>query len=823
MMLQLLLRKPIITLSIILATVAYISTYIPYVNIDASPDSLLLDSDPDLKYYREVHRQYGSEEYVIVGFTPTAELYAPKTINFIENLTAQFNKIPGVTGTTSMSNVPLLQQRDENSKSSSISFLNLTNDATNIDLAKQEFADSPLYTSNLVSPDATTTAFKVDIQSNKTMEALQEDKYVILDKLAADSPHIDELNTQLELINEKILEQRDITGSLYKEVLTDIRSILETHQNIGEFYLAGGPLIANDIKDFVNSDISTFGITIILMMCLVLFVFFRNISWVFLPLICAIMNVLLVAGLLGLFGLQLTIISSNFVSLLIIFSTSLSIHVIIRYQEICSKSKCSDTENIIEAAKQISTPCIYMVATSVTAFFSLIASDIKPVINFGIIMIIGLLCAFFLAFTLLPTLIKIINPPTTDIKDDERSVFLAKILALVMNNKTTSTLTIVGIFIISLFGISQITVENRFIDYFKASTDIHQGLLLIDQDLGGTVPLEIVLEAPEKSTEVVIDNDEEDDEFADFFDIAEESNFTHESYWYNRSGIKKIRTIHKYLESQEQIGKVLSLSSTEEVFRTVNKGEELEDFYLAIIYKKAPDLIKNTLISPYISVDGSQARILARVKDSDKTLVRNELLKKINEDIGSGMIHNGETFRLSGVSVLYNNVLQSLFRSQILTLGTVFVCILLMLLILFRSFKLAIIGTIPNVFTAFFILGSMGLLNIPLDIMTITIAAITIGIGVDYAIHYIHRFKKEIKNNTNYPDATYTVQTTVGKALYYTSVTITIGFMILTSSSFKPSIYFGLFTSIAMLVSLLATFTIIPLLLNYLRPIKTAS
>lgn len=823
-MLQLLLRKPIITLSIILAMVAYVSSYIPHVNIDASPDSLLLDSDPDLKYYREIHRHYGSEEYVIVGFTPSTELYAPETINFIEQLTAQFNQISGITGTTSMSNVPLLEQRDENAKNSSISFLNLANDETNIELAKKEFANSPLYTNNLISPDATTTAFKVDIQSNKTMEALQDDKYVILDKLAAQSAHEEQLNEQLRQLNEKLLEQRDITAALYKQVLTDIRAILDTHQAAGEFYLAGGPLIANDIKDFVNSDISTFGISIIVMMCLVLFVFFRNISWVFLPLICAIMNVLLVAGLLGLFGLQLTIISSNFVSLLIIFSTSLSIHVIIRYQEICSKSKCSDTDNIIEAAKQIATPCIYMVATSVTAFFSLIASDIKPVINFGIIMIIGLLCAFLLAFTLLPTLIKIINPPTTDIKDDERSVFLAKILALVMNHKTASTLSIIGIFVISLFGISQITVENRFIDYFKSNTDIHQGLLLIDQDLGGTVPLEVVLEAPIKqpAVEKVIEEAEED-EFADFFDIADESNFTNESYWYNRSGIKKIRAIHEYLESQEQIGKVLSLSSTEEVFRTVNKGEELEDFYLAIIYKKAPELIKNTLISPYISKDGSQARVLARVKDSDKTLVRNELLKKINKDIDSNFISDGESFRLSGVSVLYNNVLQSLFRSQILTLGTVFVCILLMLLILFRSFKLAIIGTIPNVFTAFFILGSMGLLNIPLDIMTITIAAITIGIGVDYAIHYIHRFKKEIKNNTNYPDATYTVQTTVGKALYYTSVTITIGFMILTSSSFKPSIYFGLFTSIAMLISLLATFTIIPLLLNYLRPIKTSA
>lgn len=817
-MIDLIIKKPIIILAIILALVAGLSTYIQYINVDASPDSLLLESDPDLEYYREVHREYGTDEYIIVGVEPNGNLYSAETISFINQLTTQLQKISGVSAVASATNVPLLQQTYRDADKGITSFRNLISPDVNIEKARKEFSTSPLYARNLVSDDSKTTAIKVDIQKNQTLVSLLQQKYVLLDKIDAASSADSALNTELENINKEIPVQRALINDRYKDVLTAVRDIISQHSAQGKFYLAGAPLLAHDIKTFVNSDIKVFGLTIIAIMLIVLFIFFRKFSWVILALSCAFLNVFLVAGLIGLFGFQLTIISSNFVALLIIFSITLSIHVIIRYQEVSAKNPSGGQSNLVEAITQIATPCIYMVATSAIAFFSLIVSDIQPVINFGLIMIMGLFCAFFLTFTVLPALIKLINPTINTEKEGKPSLFLAGILEVVMNNKTISTISLIGVFALSLFGISQITVENRFIDYFKASTDIYQGLTLIDQKLGGTVPLEVLLESPEVIEEESID---EDDEFADYLEEAEEDNFTQQSYWYNRRGIKKVRKIHDFLESLDQVGKVLSISSTEQVFRQVNKGEELEDFHLAVVYKKIPEKIKNVLISPYISSDGGQARILARIKDSDHTLIRNDLLNKINNEISDKFIAPGESMRLSGISVLYNNVLQSLYRSQILTLGTVFVCILLMLLILFRNFTLAIIGTLPNIFTALFILGAMGLLKIPLDIMTITIAAITIGIGVDYAIHYIHRFKKEIHTNGDYFEAIKTVQTTVGKALYYTSVTITLGFIILVSSSFKPSIYFGLFTSIAMIVSLLATFTIIPLLMNLLRPIKT--
>ena len=816
-------RKPIVVLVLMFSLVSVCSIYIKNLNIDASPDSLMLEGDPDLKYYREVHRSYGTDEFIIVGFKPKKEILNTHTISFIESISDKFNKIEGVSSVTALSNVPLLLQTQRDKKSGQTSFLNLLSPQVDLAKAKDELTSSPIYVNNLVDDDFTTTAIKVDIQKNKTLVDLLEKKYLFLDKQKNQS--LDESEEmELEEIRNNILLERKIINQRYKDVLKSVREIISNVGNEGEFYLAGAPLIGNDMKVFVKKDIKTFGVAILSVMIFVLFLFFRKPAWIFLALVCAVLNVLLVAGLASLLGFQLTIISSNFVALLIIFSVTLSIHVIIRYQEVQELHPNKTLDNNLEVAlSQIITPCFYMVLTSAIAFFSLVVSDINPVIIFGYIMILGLACAFLLTFTVLPALIKIIKPESRELDEDRSATLLENLLNAIVDHKALTITIVLGMFFLNMVGISQITVENRFIDYFKNTTDIYQGLEFVDQNLGGTVPLELVLEAGPDHEEEVNEDVEEDEEFGDYLANLEgtQDDFTAKSYWYNRSGINKINKIHNYLESLPQVGKVLSLSSTEEVFRTLNKGEPLEDFHLSLVYTKVSDNVKKILISPYVSNDGKQARILARIKDSDHTLIRNDLLTKIQTDLNADFINDGETVRLTGISVLYNNVLQSLFRSQILTLGTVFVCIFIMLVILFRNFKLAIIGTLPNIFTALFILGLMGVFGIPLDIMTITIAAITIGIGVDYAIHYIHRYKKEFAQNGDNFQAIHKSQTTVGKALYFTSITITLGFIILVLSNFVPSIYFGMLTSIAMLVALFATFSIIPLLLCTMQPLES--
>lgn len=806
----------------VLALIAATSPYIKRLDIDSSADSLMLESDPDLKYYREVHRHYSTDEFLIVGYKPNGEMLSQETILVLDGLVRKFENLERVEAVTSITNVPLLMQPIKDEETGSIEYPNLMSPEVDIDKAREEFTTSSIYLDNLVNRNLGMTAIHVGFYKNQVLWDLQEQRYALLQK-QDDGSITDAEEVELESVRTDIREQRDLSNDHYRQVLTSMRADLSDLGDSGQFYLAGAPLVNNDMKDFVRQDLTTFGAAIAVIMVIVLLIFFRSLAWVFLALVCAVLSVLLVSGLIGLMDYQLTVISSNFVALLLIFSIALSIHVIIRYQEIQSLNPDAGTrENTGTAVSQIVTPCLYMVLTTAIAFFSLTVSDIRPIITFGHIMILGLFCAFLLTFTVLPALITLFEPRPRQVRNDTSSVLLERVLKLVLGNKTTAAVILTGMFLFSLVGIGQLTVENRFIDYFKKSTDIYQGLAVIDQELGGISPLEVILDATRETTPE-IDISGEDDEFDEFDDYLAgledtQDDFTATSYWYNRLGIRKIDRIHKYLEGLPEIGKVLSLSSIEEVMRLVNDGEELEDFHLSMIYSKVPENVKQAMIAPYVSADGNQARILARIRDSDPSLVRNDLLNKIRADIDGSLVRDNEEFRLTGISVLYNNVLQSLFHSQILTLGTVFACILVVLTFLFRSLKLALIGALPNMFTVLFVLGLIGMSGIPLDIMTITTAAITVGVGVDYAIHYIHRYKRERARSRGNLEAIRTAQTTAGKALYFTSITISLGFVILVLSSFFPSIYFGLLTSIAMLISLFATFSVIPLLLETTAP-----
>ena len=809
--------------TVILVVLALIASTVPYIknlDIDSSADSMMPESDPDLEYYRNVHRHYGTDEFLIVGYKPHAEMLHEETLLLIDGLVKKFEKLERVESVTSITNIPLLMQPIRDEATGSIDYPNLLTPQVDIDKAIEELTTSSIYLDNLVNQSLGLTAIHIGFEKHQELWDLLERKYVLLQKYD-DGSIIEAEIAELDSVRTDIRTQRKLSNEHYRDVLISMRAELSSLSDTGQFYLAGAPLVNNDMKDFVQRDLATFGSAIAAIMIIVLFIFFRNPVWVFLALICAVLSVLLVSGVIGLMDYQLTVVSSNFVALLLIFSIALSIHVIIRYQEIQSLNPHATTkENTRTAVTQIITPCLYMVLTTVIAFFSLTVSDIRPVITFGHIMILGLICAFMLTFTVLPALITLFKPKPRSVQKDTSSVVLARVLGLVLGYKKIAVTVLLGMFLFSLAGINQLTVENRFIDYFKKSTDIYQGLAVIDQELGGISPLEIILDATREEPAAEIGIDDEDDEFDDYLAGLEDTqdDFTATSYWYNRIGIRKINKIHEYLEGLPEIGKVLSLSSIEEVMRMVNKGEELEDFHLSMIYSKVPEDVKQAMISPYVSDDGNQARILARVRDSDPNLVRNDLLNKIRSDISANFVRDNEQFELTGISVLYNNVLQSLFRSQILTLGTVFACILIVLTVLFRSLKLALIGALPNMFTVLFVLGLIGMSGIPLDIMTITTAAITVGVGVDYAIHYIHRYKKECaKKSSNY-EAIRTAQTTAGKALYFTSITIALGFVILVLSSFFPSIYFGMLTSIAMLISLFATFSVIPLLLETTAP-----
>tara|TARA_B100000945_G_scaffold43620_1_gene29745 strand:- start:1366 stop:3060 length:1695 start_codon:yes stop_codon:yes gene_type:complete len=559
---------------------------------------------------------------------------------------------------------------------------------------------------------------------------------------------------------------------------------------------------------FIKNDIIVFGLGVFLFIVLTLWFVFRNLIWVFIPLLSCFFSVFIMISFLGFVGWKVTVISSNFIALMLILTMAMNIHMSVRYlQYKKANPDLTNEQAIVWTAGKMFWPILYTVLTTICAFLSLIFSEIKPIIDFGWMMTVGLLVSMTVTFTLLPTVLNILSNKNSNIREEKKSritFFLCKIA-----KKYTKTIfaTSALVVVVSIYGISKLEVENSFINYFDKDTEIYKGMKLIDENLGGTTPLDVIVKFPKK------DKDEADEDWGD--DETDD-----DKYWFTRDKIDKITKVHDYLDNLDAVGKVISFASIVRVAEDLNDGKKLQGLEMGVLYTKLPDTIKKEIIDPYLSVKNDEARISLRILDSKDDLRRNELIKKINFDLENNLGLKKNEFKLAGVLILFNNLLQSLFKSQILTLGVVMAGITLMFLILFRNITLSLIGVVPNFMAAFLILGIIGLLGIPLDMMTITIAAITIGIAVDNSIHYIYRFKEEFSKIKDYNKTLEKCHDTVGVAILNTSITIIFGFSILILSNFIPTIYFGVFTGIAMLLAMISVLTLLPKLILVFKPFE---
>jgi len=572
-------------------------------------------------------------------------------------------------------------------------------------------------------------------------------------------------------------------------------------------------MIADDMMTYIKNDIIVFGAGVFIFIICTLWFVFRSLLWVFIPLLSCFFSVLIMVGLLGLVGWKVTVISSNFIALMLILTMAMNIHMSVRYLQFKKENpNISNSEAILWTSSKMFRPILYTVLTTICAFLSLIFSEIKPIIDFGWMMTVGLLVSLTITFTLLPAILNILSKENTNYKDAKKSkitLFLSKV-----SQKNTKTIFVSAflVIIVSIFGITKLEVENSFINYFDKKTEIYKGMKLIDDELGGTTPLDVIVKFPDKEEEKTDDD----------FDSWDDEDKDDSKYWFTRNKIDKITQVHDYLDSLDAVGKVISFASMVRVAEDLNDGKELQGLEMGVLYTKIPDSIKKEIIDPYISIKNNEARISLRVLDSKEDLRRNELIKKINYDLENKLGLEPKEFKLAGLLILFNNLLQSLFKSQILTLGVVMAGITIMFLILFRNLTLSLIGVVPNFMAAFLILGIIGLLEIPLDMMTITIAAITIGIAVDNSIHYIYRFREEFKKNSNYNETLERCHSTVGVAILNTSITIVFGFSILVLSNFIPTIYFGVFTGIAMLLAMISVLTLLPKLILVVKPFGNA-
>lgn len=872
-----LVKHPLLVLLGIVLVTAGLALGLPNFKIDASADSLTLQHDSDLDYFREVNKRYQSGDFLVVTYKPHQDLFSDEALTTLRSLRDELKQVSGVSSVMSMLDVPLLYSPKVALTDLAATPRILDQPDTNRELAKQEFLHSPIYRDMLLGPDGQTTALLVNLNVDNRYIALVRERDSL--RLKASAGHIsDAEKQQLATVSKTFLDYRTQADMRAHARVDEVRGIVANYKDRADLFVGGASMITSDMVDFIRSDLVVFGSAILLLIILIMAVIFREWRFVFLPLLTCVVSVVMMLGFVSWIDWRLTVISSNFVALLLIINLAITIHLAVRYREFHAQNPDWErAQLVIATVENMARPCLYTILTTMVAFASLVVSDIKPVIDFGWMMTIGLGLALILSFVLLPAALMLWPQGEPRDKGDNSAVLTLRFSRFTEKHGRVVMGVSLLAALLSIWGMSRLEVENRFIDYFHKSTEIYQGMSVIDKYLGGTIGLDIIISDPVVASSAATDladdpfadpvdapaypdsddpfasddtdpyaesdsfagndpfaetdSDAEADPFADSDPFADDAlpaestdsqaaagadkQAARKGYWFTLNGLQQIEQVHDYLEALPEVGKVQSLATLYKVAKDIN-GTELNDFELALLKKSVPDQINSVLVDPYLSA--GQTRISLRVKETDPNLHRMELVEKIRHFLITDAGFSPDQVRFSGLLVLYNNMLQSLFSSQIITLGAVFLGIMLMFVALFRSLTLSVVAILPNLLAAGVVLGGMGLAGVPLDMMTITIAAITVGIGVDDTIHYIHRFQAEFPQDRNYLAAMHRSHASIGRAMFYTSVTIISGFSILALSRFIPSVYFGLLTAFAMFAAIVAALTLLPQLIVLFKP-----
>lgn len=814
------LNHPALTLLLVLALAVVAGLRLDQFSLDASPDSLVMEGDEDFLYYQESQQRFSaSDDFLVVTFTPEQELFSTDSIDRLRALRDELAAVEGIAETNSILSVPLLHSPDISLTSVARHAMTLDDDDVPLDEARESLLSNPLYPNLLVNEQATTTGIQLNFATNEQFREVSNRRNELREirrNEGLDSgqrAELESVNREYDALYAELNAQRD-------RIIEEVRSILGEHREGVELHLGGVPMIVADMISFVESDLVTFGLGVLAFILITLTVIFRQPRWVLLPLVCCGLTVWFTLGYLGWTRWPVTVISSNFVSLLLIITLSLTVHLIVRFREYQQLYAESDTRFwVTETVRTMAQPCFYMVLTTIVAFGSLFFSEIQPVIDFGLMMSVGISIAFAVVFLVLPATLMLLPRaphPGPRLEKTPITAYFARVTDRHGNVVLGSALVLLAV---CIGGVTQLSVENRFIDYFKSDTEIHQGMMVIDNELGGTTPLDVIVRQDRGEGETQADDDpfaSDCDPFVD--DDCGEQQERHPDTFFQSQEIDILEAIHNYLDERPETGKVISLVTTVRLAEQINQGE-LNPLQLGLMNAAFPDDLRDILLDPYVNDDSGHARFSIRLIESMPDLERQALFDDIRNHIVNEVGLEEDQVRLTGMAVLYNNMLQSLFDSQIKTLSVVFLAIMAMFLVLFRSLYLALIGIFPNLLAAGTVLGIMGWLGIPLDMMTITVAAISVGIAVDNTIHYMYRFRTEFRQDGNYRDAMYRSHRTIGRAMFYTSLTIIIGFSILSLSNFIPTIYFGIFTGLAMAIALLGALTLLPRLIVWLRPL----
>ena len=816
---RLVLQAPKLTLLVLLALCAFFAYGIKDFRLDASTDSLILEHDEDLRYYREIVKRYETEDFVIIVYKPSSDLFSTTSLERLRKLREELRAMPRVSSVVTLLDVPLMKNPPGKLADLADNIKTLESPDAHTGMAIAEFRESPIYQELLVSPDLRSTALQVNFHADTEFSGLANRRSALLDTKsstglsASEKAELGKVETDYRAAKDRLREE-------VRDDIASIRAIIDRYRGEDQLFLGGIPMIADDIISFIQGDLKVFGAGMLCFLVLTLGIIFKRVRWVLLPMLCCSISAVFMTGILGRYRLDVTVVSSNFISLQLIFTMALAIHIVVRYRELLRLEPDSENRTLILAAVRATcVPCLYATLTTIAGFGSLVVCDILPVVNFGWMMIMGLCVSYVVTFLLLPASLAMMTKPPPDTGEGfGRPVtsFFAR-----LTERYGAMIFGVGIVvaIVTIIGITRLQVENSFIDYFRESTEIYRGMKFIDQNLGGTTPLDVIVSFDEKeaSPPIAVSEDPAFNEFDDFEEEEEEEGDVWK-YWFTETRLDRISDVHDYLDGRPEIGKVLSVATLLKTATDLNDGRPLDNFTLALLFSAIPDEFRDTIVTPYASPEQNQARLMMRIRDSMPALRRDELIKKIRKDLVEDLGFEAGQCRLAGTMILYNNMLQSLFRSQIKTIGYTVGALMLMFIVLFRSIRIALIAIFPNLLSSMVVLGVMGIGRIPLDMMTITIVAISVGIAVDNTIHYLHRFRCEIAKAGDYLKAMHRCHGSIGNAMFYTSLTITAGFSIVAFSNFIPTVLFGLLTALAMMMALCAALTLLPRLIMLFKP-----
>lgn len=815
---RMLVSAPKLSLALALILCAFLCAFAPKLAIDASTQTLLLENDKDLELWRDITKRYEIPNTLVIAYTPNSDLLSQSSISTLAALSKDLAQIKGVKSVFSMLDAPLLL-------SSGLKFSDLLGTIPTLkdsnaskEAIKAEFLSSPFYKNSLVSSDFKTTALLLTLEPNsrynefiasitalentlKNAENNATAKTLLKEQKAAFKAYRDELRIAE---HEQIAQIRQVIAKYNQNSQTRIPYQASSSQ----LFLGGINMIADDMIAFVRSDLATYGLATLLLCSLCLFVYYLQLRYVFLAIFICLVCVGAASGLFGLLGFEITVISSNYIALQLIITLSVVIHLINSYREFFrKKSSFSQKAIVYLALKERMSPCFFAIFTTIIGFISLVFSDIRPIISLGVMMSASITLSLILSFWLFGSIMSLLSKKSVNTAFERYfslTTLCAKIALNLRARKVVFAISALGL-CVGLWGISKLSVENSFIGYFKENTDIYKGMELIDNKLGGTVPLDIIISFKKDKKEPR--NSSLDDEFADEFASSDAA-----QYWFNERRMSVLKSVNEYLKNKEFIGSVSSLADLLEVGKELNEGRELDALALALIYSSLSGERRELILTPFVSIENDELHFSVRTLDSDPRLKRAEFLRTLQNELNELVGENADV-KISGAMKLYTNMLDSLFGSQINSLGFVLLAFFVTFWLIFASLRLAIIAICINILPLICVLGAMGLAGLSLDIMSITIGSISLGIGVDSAIHYIYRYKRELAHFKDSKKAIIASHASIGYALYYTSFAVFIGFGVMISSNFWPTIYFGALTDLVMFFMLASSLILLPSLL----------